>query len=149
MGGETTGKKDREKKKKKKQQEKQERRLQRKENNQKGKSLDDMMAYLDEDGNLSSTPPDPKKKKEINPLSIEISVAKQQESKAEERIRSGVIKFFDQGKGFGFINDTISKESVFVHINQVGEILKEGDKVSFEVEKGPRGLSAVRVKKLK
>jgi len=149
MSNETTGKKDREKKKKKQRQDKEEKKQLRKANNDKGKSFEDMIAYLDENGNLSSTPPDPKKKKDINPLSIEISVARQQEVKAEEKIRNGAVKFFDQTKGFGFINDAGSGDSVFVHVNQLSETIKEGDKVTFEIEKGPKGLNAVRVKKLK
>jgi hypothetical protein len=60
---ETFGKKEKEKKRKKQQQEKKEKMEERKANFKKGKSLDEMMAYLDENGNISSTPPDPRKKK--------------------------------------------------------------------------------------
>ena len=60
---ETFGKKEKEKKKLKQRQDKQEKMEERKANAKKGKSLDEMMAYIDENGNISSTPPDPRKKK--------------------------------------------------------------------------------------
>ncbi|MCB0698083.1 MAG: cold shock domain-containing protein, partial [Chitinophagaceae bacterium] len=50
---------------------------------------------------------------------------------------------------FGFINDLQSQDSIFVHINELDEPVNEQDKVTFEVEKGPKGLVAVRVKKVK
>ncbi len=56
---ETWNKKEREKKKQKSRQDKQERKQERKENAKEGKSFDDMLAYIDENGNLSATPPDP------------------------------------------------------------------------------------------
>jgi len=62
---ETFGKKEKEKKRLKERQEKHEKMEERKANARKGKSLEDMMAYIDEDGNISSTPPDPKKEKSI------------------------------------------------------------------------------------
>jgi len=51
-------------------------------------------------------------------------------------------------KGFGFIKDQVTQESVFVHANNLSGPVKENDKVSFEVENGPRGLMAVNVKKI-
>jgi cold shock CspA family protein len=146
MGQETVGKKEKEKKRAKDKQEKAQRKEERKANNNKGKSLEDMMAYVDEDGNLSSTPPDPRKKKEINLEDIQLGAAKQT-TEVREVIRKGVVTFFNDAKGYGFINDLQSQESVFVHINQLSEPIKEKDKVTFEVEMGPKGLSAIKVKK--
>jgi len=148
MGQETMGKKDREKKKKQKLQEKQDKKEERKVNNNKGKGLNDMMAYIDENGNLSSTPPDPRKVKEMKLEDIQLGAAKNEPIDPADLIRSGVIKFFNHDKGFGFINDLQSQESVFVHINELNEPVQEHDKVTFEVEKGPKGLVAVRVKKM-
>ena len=65
----------------------------------------------------------------------------------EDAIRKGKVTFFNDAKGYGFIKDLKSQESIFVHINSLTEAIKENDKVSFEVEQGPKGLSAVRVKK--
>ncbi|MCB9047192.1 MAG: cold shock domain-containing protein [Chitinophagales bacterium] len=149
MGQETMGKKDREKKKKLKKQQKEERRLERKENNDKGKSLDSMMAYIDENGNLSDTPPDPRKMKEMKAEDIQLGAAPIIPTDPADLIRKGVVKFFNHDKGFGFINDLQSQDSIFVHINELDEPVNEQDKVTFEVEKGPKGLVAVRVKKVK
>jgi hypothetical protein len=60
---ETFNKKEKEKKRLKQQQEKKERAEERKANKRDGKSLEGMMAYLDENGNLSDTPPDPRHKR--------------------------------------------------------------------------------------
>lgn len=147
MGQETMGKKEKEKKKLKKRQDKEEKKKERKENNNKGKGLEDMLAYLDENGNLSSKPLDPSKKVEISLDDIQLGAAKVVAEEPREVIRKGVVKFFNEAKGYGFINDLQSQESVFVHINQLSEIIKEGDKVIFEVEMGQKGLNAVKVKK--
>lgn len=144
---ETFGKKEKEKKKAQKKKEKVERREERKANNNKGKDLDAMMAYLDEDGNISSTPPDPTKKKVFKQEDIEISIAKQAKTK-NEAVRKGIVTFFNVDKGYGFITDLQSQENIFVHVNQLSEPIKERDKVFFETEKGPKGLNAVRVKKV-
>ncbi len=144
---ETPGKKDFEKKKAQKKKEKEERRLERKAHNNKGKGLDDMLAYIDEDGNIVDTPPDPLKKKEINVEDIVIGAARQVKEERETN-HTGTITYFNDAKGYGFIQDAKTRESVFVHINQIAEPIKERDRVSYETEAGPKGLNAVRVKKI-
>lgn len=144
---ETFSKKEREKKKFKKQQDKKEKAEDRKANSDKGKSLEDMMAYIDDNGNISSTPPDPSKKRKIVVEDIQISVPKQGEIDPADLIRTGVVSFFNESKGYGFIKDLVSQESIFVHINALEEAIKENDKVTFETEQGPKGLSAIKVKK--
>ena len=144
---ETFGKKDNEKKKQKKKQEKEERKEERKANAKAGQSLDEMLAYVDENGNISATPPDPKKKRVIKDEDIRISVAKQEDREQEDVIRLGVVSFFNDSKGYGFIKDQTSQESIFVHANGLaGGPIKEGDRVNFEVEMGQKGPTAVRVK---
>lgn len=61
----------------------------------------------------------------------------------------GKVKFFNESKGFGFIAGEDGKE-VFVHISGIenGEVLKDDDAVTYEVEDGDRGLKAVNVKKV-
>lgn len=146
---ETWNKKEREKKKQQEKKEKAEKKLERKENSKNGNNLESMMAYLDENGNLSSKPPDPRKKITINVEDIEIGVPKQQPINPEDLIRTGVITFFNDAKGYGFIKDLESQESVFVHINSLSEQVKENNKVTFEVEMGPKGANAVNVKLVK
>ncbi len=145
---ETWNKKEREKKKQKSKQDKQEKKLERKQNaGTEGKSLDDMMAYIDENGNITSIPPDPtKKRKVINAEDIEVGVPKQRPVDPADLIRKGTVSFFNESKGYGFIQDLQSQERVFVHVNGLTEAIKENNKVTFEVEMGPKGPSAVNVK---
>ena len=144
---ETFGKKEKEKKKAKQRQEKQEKMEERKANAKKGKSLDEMMAYLDENGNISSVPPDPWKKKTFKQEDMQISVPKLEAREQDDVIRTGVVTFFNEGKGYGFIKDLKTQESIFIHVNQLLDRISENDKVSFEVQMGPKGPNAVRVKK--
>ncbi len=143
---ETWNKKEREKKKQAKKKEKEEKKQERKENTSNGNDLDSMLAYLDENGNLSSKPPDPRKKIVINLEDIAIGVPKQEPMNPEDLIRTGTITFFNESKGYGFIKDLNSQESIFVHINSLQDAVKEGNKVNFEVEMGPKGANAINVK---
>jgi cold shock CspA family protein len=145
---ETFGKKEKEKKKLKERKEKAEKMQERKANAKKGKSLDEMMAYIDENGNISATPPDPRKKKIFQQEDMQIGVPKPEEREQRDVIRTGVVTFFNDAKGFGFIKDIQTQESAFIHVNQLSEPIKENDKVSFEVEMGHKGPNAINVKKI-
>ena len=138
--------KEKEKKKQKKRQEKDEKNLERKASAGKG-NLEDMMAYVDEFGNITTTPPDPNKKSVIKADDIQLGVPRRLESDEDDGISQGTVTFFNESKGFGFIRDASTGESVFVHIKEAAEPIREGDKVQFEVEMTPRGPGAVRVKK--
>jgi cold shock CspA family protein len=142
---ETFNKKEKEKKRQKQKQEKREKMEERKANASKGKSLDDMMAYVDENGNISSTPPDPRMKKVFNVEEIEIGVPKMVDEPDVEN--EGVVNYFNESKGFGFIIHKTTGERIFFHVNQLAERVSENDKVAFQVENGPRGLSAVNITK--
>ncbi len=144
---ETWNKKEREKKKKANKKDKAEKKAERKENSV-GKTFDDMIAYIDENGNLSNTPPDPKKMRKINVEDIEIGVPKYEVNEAD-LIRTGIITFFNEAKGYGFIKDLQTQESIFVHINSLKDAVKENNKVNFEVEMGPKGANAINVKLMK
>ncbi len=142
---ETFNKKEREKQRQKQKQEKREKMEERKANAGKAKSFDDMIAYIDEDGNITSTPPDPKKKKVFNAEEIEIGVPKSVEE-PEDLINEGRVDYFNHSKGFGFIIQQ-NGERVFFHVNGLLEAVNENDKVTFEKERGPKGWNAVGVKK--
>ena len=141
----TWNKKEREKKKLQKKKEKEEKKKERKEN-AKDKTVDDMIAYVDENGTIVSTPPDPSKRKKILAEDIEIGVPKHQDIDPADLIRTGTVTFFNEEKGFGFIKDHISQESIFVHVNGLIEEVVEKSKVLFEIQMGPRGANAVNVK---
>lgn len=143
---ETFGKKEREKKKLKKQQDKKEKSADRKNNAVKGQDLADMMAYVDTNGNITSVPQDLSNRKKVSAQDILISTPKQEEVEIDI-VRKGTVTFFNESKGFGFIKDLQTQESFFVHINSVSFAIKENDKVSFEVEPGQKGPTAVKVVK--
>ncbi len=145
---ETFNKKEVRNKKEKKRKEKEKKRLARKEKEKKS-SLDDMIAYVDENGMITSTPPDPSKKKSIKAEDIDISIPKSDSTQQMDTIRKGIVSFFNESKGYGFIRDSETKESVFVHVNNLLEDIKEGNVVSFEVEMGKKGPTAIQVKLFK
>ena len=140
---ESFNKKEVKNKKDKKRKDKVQKRLDRKENERSG-NFEDMIAYVDENGMLTSTPPDPTRKKVINSEDIETSIRKQENVELDP-IRKGTVTFFNDSKGYGFIRDTETQESIFVHINNLLEPIKEGNLVNFEVEMGQKGPTAVRV----
>ena len=112
---ETFNKKDVRNRKEKKRKEKEQKRLARKESEKSG-GLDDMIAYVDENGMITSTPPDPAKKKKIKAEDIEVSIPKGENTKTGGE-REGVITYFNESKGYGFIRDSVTSESIFLHVN--------------------------------
>lgn len=142
---ETFSKKEKEKKRLKKRQDKLVKKEERKADSA-GGSLESMMAYVDEYGNITDTPPDPTKKQKIIASNIEIGIPKR-EDEPEAAGRQGKISYWNDSKGYGFIKDLITQENVFVHVNGTLEAVKEGDTVTFEVERGQKGMNAVGVKK--
>ena len=142
----TYNKSEKEKKRLKKQADKQKKREERK-LNPGNTGFDSMIAYVDENGNLTDTPPDLSKKKVIDASSIELGVPKREEEEVIAE-RKGTVEFFNDSKGFGFIKEHETNEKFFVHVNGLIDEIAEGDKVSFELEKGLKGLNAVLVKKI-
>jgi cold shock CspA family protein len=143
---ETYNKRDQEKKRLKKRLDKQQKLADRKANSP-GGGLDNMIAYVDEYGQITDTPPDPATRKKIDAGSIEIGVPKR-ETVETPSVRKGRVEFFNHSKGFGFIKEVDSQEKFFVHVNNLTEEIREGDVVTFELERGFKGMSAVRVKKV-
>ena len=133
------------KKKIQKQKEKAMRREERKETNDKGKSLDDMIMYVDVNGQFTSTPPDRRNEDVIDLNNIQLGAAP---IEPEEAVKSGTVTFLSE-KGYGFITEEKTKENIFFHENNCSEIIKKGNRVAFEVEKSPKGFSAVDIKVIK
>ncbi len=141
----TFEKREKEKKKQQKKLEKQRKKEERKANPGSG-GLDSMMAYVDENGMLTDTPPDPTKRVEIDASEIVLGIPKREEVLVDPT-HTGRVDFFDTQKGFGFINEDGGRDRYFVHISGMLDEVREGDKVTYELERGPKGMNAVRVRK--
>lgn len=143
----TFSKREKEKKKLKKREEKQKKKEARRAEAKEGEG-GIPFAYVDQFGNLTDTPPEPSEKEEIDASEIVLGIPQKEETEEEEfdPIRKGKVAFFDHSKGFGFIMDTETQEKHFVHVTGLIDEINENDKVSFELEKGQRGMNAVRVK---
>lgn len=142
---ETFGKKEVRNKKEKKRKEKEQKRARKKNEGKKG-SFDDMIAYVNEFGVITSTPPDPDKKTSVDAESIELTVNKNSPENAPVSVRKGIVAFFNESKGYGFIRDLESGQRIFVHVNSLLEPVNENNLVTFEVVRGVKGPSAVKVK---
>ena len=135
-----SNKRELEKQKQKKRMEKQRRKEERKASG--ASSMDDMIAYVDANGNLTDTPPDLTEKEEVDAENISISTPKKEE---EDPVKSGRVEFFNEEKGFGFIKDRHSVEKYFFHISNAPEGIKTGDFVTYELEQGRNDMIAVRI----
>jgi len=145
----TFNKLEKEKKRLKKREDKQKKKEARKAE-AKGKGQGIQFAYVDFNGNLTDTPPDPSLKVKIEAESIEIGIPKKEEGDDEDKntVRQGKVSFFDTSKGFGFILDSQTQEKHFVHVSGLLDEIQENDTVAFELERGMKGMNAVRVKKV-
>ena len=63
-------------------------------------------------------------------------------------MKTGIVKFFNVSKGFGFIKVDDSDQEVFVHVTGLIDQIREDDKVTFEIAEGRKGLNAINVKKV-
>ena len=71
-------------------------------------------AYVDFNGNLTDTPPDPAMREKVEAESIELGIPKKEDREEEEPVnKEGKVSFFDHSKGFGFIIDSINQEKYF------------------------------------
>lgn len=138
-------KKEREKKKKKKKQEKAERKKQKK---LEGGNSQEFM-YVDEFGNLTPEPPDPTKKTKIKAEDIQISIPKSDGLDDDQFVKRGTVKFYNEDKGYGFIEESMTGTDYFIHVDNLVDPIRKGDRVVFEIGSGPKGPIAVNVKQFK
>jgi len=143
----TFNKREKEKKRFSKRLEKQKKKENRKANSP-GGGLDNMIAFVDEYGKITDTPPDPTKKSKIKAENIEVSIPKREKEEVPA-LRKGRVEFFNDSKGFGFIKELNSMDKFFVHVNGLLEDIVENNIVEFEVERGPKGMNAFNVRKWK
>ncbi|MBE9488087.1 MAG: cold shock domain-containing protein [Bacteroidetes bacterium] len=135
-------KRDLEKKRQLKRAEKQKKKESRKANST-GGSFDSMIAYVDEFGVITDTPPDPTKKQEVDIENIDISTRPKEHE--DEVVLKGQVEHFNESKGYGFIKCLNNNYKYFFHISSAPDNITEGNLVTFELEKGQRGMNAVRV----
>ncbi len=130
------------KKKIKKLKDKQLRREDRKDNNNKGKTLDDMIVYVDVNGHFTEVPP------HLQNRDADLAKAKKaQESAARHNDDfTGIVTYLSE-KGFGFITEDETGENVFFHVGQLSQTIEKHNKVSYKKELTPRGYQAIEVKK--
>ena len=83
-------------------------------------------------------------KKKISLDEIEIGVPKRVDEPVDV-IRKGKVNYFDDDKGYGFITDEATRDSIFVHVNGLIDPVRVNDKVTFEVERSAKGLRAFNV----
>ncbi|MFN8242344.1 MAG: cold shock domain-containing protein [Bacteroidales bacterium] len=142
---ETYGKKEVRTKNEKKRKEKAQKRAVKKAEGKKS-SFDDMIAYVDEFGMITSTPPDPSKKTVVEAGSIDITSTRNKPEAAGNYIKKGVVSFFNESKGFGFIRDLETSQRIFVHASNLQEPVAENNLVLYESGKGPKGITALKVR---
>jgi len=133
----TFKKKEQAKKKQIKKQDKLERRAQNKLNNDKGKSLEDMFVYVDEFGNLSTSPPLKKFKATDEDLV--------RPGDAEEVFLFGKVSYYNEVGHYGFIRDNESRETVYFNDTLVGQRLNIDQRVQYRVERGRKGMQVSEV----
>ena len=113
-----------------------------------GKSFEDMIAYVDENGLIVDSPPDVIQKNEIDATTIEVSVPKKIETE-EDRILKGRVEYFSVSKGYGFIKDLNSTEKYFFHVSGMLDEVAEQNVVTYELMRGNKGMNAVNIKLFK
>lgn len=122
------------KKKLQKRKEKEEKRAQRQESNDKGKSLEEMFAYVDENGNISDTPP--VKKYEFKEEDL---------VRPEEEYAYGKVSFYNEAGQYGFIRDNETRENVYFNFKILGYVLHQDQKVKFKSKSSRQGLQVTEV----
>ncbi|MBA5791549.1 cold shock domain-containing protein [Flavobacterium sp. xlx-214] len=135
-------KKENNKKKTKRLQDKQLRRDDRKDNNNKGKTLDDMIVYVDVNGHFTEVPPHMQNRD----ADLARAIKAQQTSADPDADFTGIVNYMSE-KGFGFITEDETGENVFFHVGQTTQTVEKHNKVTYKKELTPKGYQAVEVKK--
>lgn len=141
--GDSISKKEKEKKKLKKKEQKGQKREYKKDHNNKGKSFEDMIIYVDFNGNFTSTPPHLQNRPDD---STKKTFGKRTDSVKDNAVYFGKVSVYTE-KGYGFITEDVTNDSVFFHNNQLSEAVKKNDKVSFNKEIKDKGFRALNIKR--
>lgn len=138
---ESFSKKENSKKRAKKRQDKIIRREDRKINNNKGKSLDDMIVYVDVNGNFTSIPP------HLQNRADDLARVKRPHNDATvntDTVFTGIVTYFNE-KGFGFITEDKTRKNVFFHHGQLKNPVNKNDKVNYKKESTLKGDRAIDI----
>ena len=135
----STSKKEKNKKKALKKIEKLNKRESRKEFNNKGKSLEEMIVYVDVLGNFTDVPPHLQNKEE--------DLLNNDRMAEKEVFLHGIVDNYNDMKGFGFIKILNTTDKVFFHFKESKELLKVGDNVMFKKMMSEKGFRAVQISK--
>lgn len=106
-------------------------------------SADEMIAYVDENGRITSTPPEERVKTEVKLEDIEIATPKRGDEEPE--FMEGRVDYYNSDKGYGFIREQATGEKYFFHVTAAPEGIGEGRIVRFTTERGPRGPQAAGI----
>ena len=114
---------------------------------EKQNNFDDIITYVDENGVITSTPPELNpNKEEIKQEDILISTPKKEDIETSTVLK-GRVDYFNESKGYGFIKDLGSDEKYFFHVsNNTLTDISETDIVTFELERGLRGMNAINIR---
>lgn len=61
-------------------------------------------------------------------------------------MNKGIVKFYNESKGFGFITEEGTEKEYFIHVSGLINKIKDNDEVTFDLEQGKKGINAVNVK---
>jgi cold shock CspA family protein len=111
------------------------------------RSYEDMIAYVDENGQFSATPPDPRDRVELKLEDIQLGARKVSDEDSAPVRNSGRITYYNAEKGYGFIKDSRTKQSLFFSLNNAPAGLKINDVVSYDVNQGTKGPVATSLTK--
>ncbi|MDH1604075.1 MULTISPECIES: cold-shock protein [Empedobacter] len=138
----STSKKEKIKKKELKRKEKINKRELRKTDNNKGKSLEELLVYVDVLGNLTDVPPHLQDK--------EKDLLNHKKENDRELIFNGIVDNYNVNKGFGFIKvlESSSNEKVFFHFKESKDTLTVGDNVQFKKSFSEKGFRATNIIKM-
>ena len=114
---------------------------------EKGKSFEDMIAYVDENGMITDTPPE-MTGKSIDSEDIMISTPKKEKSEGPE-IYKGRVEHLNDLKGYGFIKNLSGVDKYFFHVSNCPNDIKEGQMVFFQLARGKKGMNAVEIEHCK
>lgn len=108
-------------------------------------SFDEMIAWVDEQGNLTNVPPEERARKREEIKLEDIPIATPKKVEVEQEPLRGRVEYFNASKGYGFIKDLASTEKYFFHITAAPAEIAEGNLVTFELERSARGMNATAI----